>query len=106
MAQEVIRIVEEVGDRLPPLIENRIFADKEVRGPAVLCPLDPNCGFSECTFAESADAIFLDVPKGKEIVGIIGLRNVRFVRCQIAGIGLVVTPDERNTMFGNGNPTG
>jgi len=94
MAKEIVRITDLITDHENPVIENQEFEDKEIRGPAILMPLDGNCDFQECNFRGSQDAIFLELPKGKAQLGVIGIRSVSFVRCDISGIGLVATPPD------------
>ena len=101
MAKEIIRIVDLITDHEQPVIENQTFEDKDIRGPAVLLPLDGGCGFDKCNFRGSQEEIFLEVPKGKAQLGVIGMRSVKFVRCDLSGIGLVATPLEADAVTGN-----
>jgi hypothetical protein len=64
-----------------------------ILGPAVVALVEDvsitgtNFG---CDFAD-LDALFIEVPEGKVVTGVIGLRHVRFVDCRLQAIAFLGT---------------
>lgn len=83
---EIVRIAQ-LADDSTSLIEGRSFENVEIRGPAILVPLD-NIAFVGCSFDGSFDAVFHSFPEGTVVIGVIGLRGVSFRGCQFRNVGI------------------
>jgi hypothetical protein len=86
---DVVRLADRVG--VNSLIENQEFVDALLVGPAVIAPLE-GVEINECTFDGDAESLFIEVPEGKRVVGVIGLRNVKFRRCEFRNVAVAGTP--------------
>jgi hypothetical protein len=89
--RQVVRITERASDQTA-MIEDVHFEDCEILGPALLVPLD-HVSFDETSFDGHPDAFLWEVSEDRIMIGVIGLRNVRFYRCRMKHIGLVGTPE-------------
>jgi hypothetical protein len=94
---EIVRIAQ-LADDSTSMIEGRQFKNAEIRGPAILVPIN-NCSFANCGFDGSFDSVFHGVPDGTILVGVIGLQAVSFERCQFRNVG-VWGPEELIQQFG------
>jgi hypothetical protein len=74
------------------IIEGRTFDQALIMGPAVLFPLG-EVTFTDNLFDADPDALFIELPEGREVVGIIGLRDVTFSGCEFRNIALAGTPE-------------
>jgi hypothetical protein len=92
MAKETIRLVDLV-DPETSLIERRTFEDVRIVGPAVLAPIK-DVTISECTFEAPPEAVFIEVPRGKHLVGVIGLEAVTFQACDFHNVAIVATAED------------
>ena len=86
---DVVRIVDKVG--LNSLIENERFENALIVGPAVLAPLE-HATIENCTFDGTPESIFIEVPEGRRVLGVIGLRNTSFRRCEFRNVAIMGTP--------------
>ncbi len=86
---DVIRIVDKVG--INSLIEDQKFENALIVGPAVLAPID-RATIEDCTFDGTPDSIFIEVPEGRRVLGVIGLKNTSFRRCEFRNIAIMGTP--------------
>lgn len=87
---EVVRIAD-LADDSTSMISHRRFEDVEIRGPAVLAPLN-GVAFVNCGFEGSFDSIIITVEEGSINVGVIGLEQVAFHRCRFRNVALIGTP--------------
>lgn len=85
---EVVQIAQEANRR--SLIENRRWDGALILGPAVLAPLD-NVQISNSAFDALPEALFIEVPEGSSVVGVIGIRNVIFNDCEFRSVGIAGT---------------
>lgn len=85
---DIIRIVDKAG--VDSLIENARFENALIVGPAVLAPLD-HVTIANCRFDGDPDTLLIEVDEGRRVVGVIGLRNVTFERCEFRNVGLIGT---------------
>jgi hypothetical protein len=83
---EIVRIAQ-LADDSTSMIEGRQFENVEIRGPAILVPLDNNV-FADCTFDGTFESVFRAVPDGTVLVGVIGLRAVAFRGCRFRNVGI------------------
>lgn len=86
---EIVEIAGEANRR--SIIENAEWNGAIIVGPAVLAPLE-NVSFLNSTFDADADSLFIEVPEGRGIVGVIGLKNVTFNDCEFRNVGVAGTP--------------
>jgi hypothetical protein len=63
-------------------VERGDFRNVLFLGPAVVTPLGSLTVIHDTCDAPSPEAMFIQVPQGKPIVGVIGLRNNRFENCR------------------------
>jgi hypothetical protein len=86
---DVVRIVDKAG--LDSAIENALFENSLIVGPAVLAPLD-RVTIQDCRFDGPPETIFIEVPEGRKVMGVIGLRNTTFRKCEFRNIAIMGTP--------------
>ena len=91
MATEVIRIAE-LAAETNSLIERRTFERRIIVGPAVLAPLE-GVTISNSSFDADPESLFIEIPDGRRVTGVIGLRHVTFERCEFRNIALAGTPE-------------
>ena len=83
---EIVRIAQ-LADDSTSMIEGRQFENVEIRGPAILAPLD-NVSFIGCSFDGTFETVFRAVPDGTVLVGVIGLRAIVFRGCRFRNVGI------------------
>lgn len=84
--REVVRIAELADDR--GAVSNRRFIDCEIIGPAVLVPIR-DVHLSEIALdVPNVDDAFIHLADNAQLVGMIPLMNVTFLRCRLRLIGL------------------
>lgn len=70
------------------LIEDKIFEDCTIYGPALIVPVN-NMVFESNTFEGTPDALFWVIPDEQDrVIGAIGLNNCTFRRCIFRRIGI------------------
>lgn len=74
------------------MIENQVFEDCEIRGPAMLA-LVGQFEMSNCVFDGTFDSLFFEVAEGRHVLGVIGVRGVAFRRCRFVNVGMLGTQD-------------
>jgi hypothetical protein len=81
------------------VIIGRRFEDCRIYGPAVLAPM--NTGqveghtFFDCGWTEGGNAFWMPRPIGHpSFVGLIGLLDCAFVKCEFTQVGIVVPPED------------
>jgi hypothetical protein len=87
---DVVRLVDRVGT--DSLISNAVFEDTVFFGPAVMALLD-NVKIDACRFAAPADVLFIEVPEGQQVVGVVGIVNTTFRNCEFRNIGIIGPPE-------------
>ncbi|HLM86924.1 MAG TPA: hypothetical protein VK272_12125 [Solirubrobacteraceae bacterium] len=70
---------------------NREFEDSMILGPAVIAPFEA-VTFEDITISGSLDAALIEIPTGKTLQGVIGLRHVTFRRCWLMDIAIIGPP--------------
>jgi hypothetical protein len=85
---DVIRIIDKVG--LNSAIENATFENALIVGPAVLAPIT-HTTIADCMFDGDPDSIFIEVPEGRRVTGIVGLINTTFRKCEFRNIAIMGT---------------
>jgi len=75
---------------LNSLIENETFENALIVGPAVLAPLE-RVTIEGCLFDGTPESIFIEVPEGRRVLGVIGLRNTAFRKCEFRNIAILGT---------------
>src|SRR5205809_814255 len=86
---DVVRIADRAG--INSIIENATFDDDLIVGPAVLAPLE-RVTIEGCQFDGTPDSIFIEVAEGRLVLGVIGMKNVTFRRCEFRNVSLLGTP--------------
>ena len=86
---DVVRLVDEVDEQ--GMVEDRVFQDKEIRGPAMVTPVE-EVTVKDCTWGAPFDQMFHSTEK-RRLIGVIGLRHVKFLRCVFRNIGFMAHPD-------------
>lgn len=74
------------------IIENRDYERALILGPAVFALLE-NVSFISGSFAGDPESMFIEVPQGRRVQGVVGLRNVRFHDCRFENIAIIGPPD-------------
>lgn len=92
-----LRVAQLVAWEAPPIISGVEFIGCTLHGPAVLAILERN-EISYSNFQGAMDALLWEVPAGKTVIGAIGLRDCRFVRCVFVGLGWAGTPETMAAM--------
>lgn len=85
---EVIRLIDRVSVR--SLIENEDFENALIVGPAVIAPLE-RVTIADCSFDGDPTSLFIEVPENRFVLGVIGLRNVTFRKCEFRNVGIMGT---------------
>lgn len=88
---DVIKIADEAD--INSMIVDTEYEDCLILGPAILASLEGG-SVSGCTFDADPERLFLEVPIGKTMVGVVGLRNVDFRRCRFQNVGFVATEQQ------------
>jgi hypothetical protein len=83
---ETVKIALEVNER--SRIEGRRWDDAVILGPAVLALFD-GVVLSDCDIEGPEEAVFIEVPLNKPMLGVIGIENVTFHRCRFENVGIV-----------------
>jgi len=60
-------------------VSDRVFEDSIVLGPSVLAPFEA-VAIEDSRIAGSISAALIEIPEGKNVQGVIGLRRVTFRR--------------------------
>jgi hypothetical protein len=72
------------------LLENRTFERTLIQGPAVLLALG-GVAVSNSTYSGDAESLFIEVPEGRQVQGVIALRNVTFNWCRFVNVAVMAT---------------
>ncbi len=86
---EAILLAREADAR--SIIEGRTFENFLILGPAVVAPVD-EIEMHACTWEAppgNPDALFIEVPENRQLVGVVGVRNVTFTKCTFRNIGVI-----------------
>lgn len=75
------------------MIANRTFDGDTLVGPAVIVLLE-DVKLDGITFETDADALFIVIPQGSRVVGVIGLKNVELRNCTFQNIAIAGTPED------------
>ena len=86
---KIIRIADEADAH--GMIQDRLFEDAEIRGPAMLTPAG-SLTIEHCDWDAPFDQMFHATEKAA-LVGVIGLSNVTFRRCAFRSIGFLAHPN-------------
>lgn len=92
---DVVRITDHVGP--DSYVRGERFEDATIVGPAMLA-LDHDVTVRGCTLwmpGSDPTSVFIEVPVGQRIVGVVGLADVAFERCEFQNIAWIGT---RNTL--------
>lgn len=86
------------------IISDRVFEGVTIAGPAVLFPMDA-VGFEDCGFGmqggDIRSLLWAAIPEGRRYhVGVIGLRNVVFRKCNFENIGFAGNESSLTQLFG------
>src|ERR1017187_7348708 len=73
-------------------VEDREFDRAIILGPAVILPAE-KVGFIRTALSGIPESLFIEIPEGKPVQGVIGLRNVTFTDCRFQDIAIIGTPD-------------
>jgi hypothetical protein len=92
---ETIRLTELLEDSAGDVLDDLLAEDCEVVGPIVVVPIDTE--FEDCTWdviGSNPKDMFWETPAKKTaIIGAVGLRRCRFVRCNFSRVGIAGRPD-------------
>src|SRR5439155_21010616 len=86
---ETIRLIDYADAN--SMVTNQSFVDALILGPVVVAPIS-DVAFGG-TWEGNPDAIFIEIPDGRYVFGIIGLSNVTFDRCVFRNVGIAGTPE-------------
>ena len=89
--REIVNLASDVIDARG-YVEDRDFERALILGPAVLTFIE-NVRFVNSSFAGDPDSLFIEVPQGRRIQGVVALRNVRFQDCRFENIAFIGTPE-------------
>jgi hypothetical protein len=82
--QQVVYLTDLVRGEQGPRLDDVVFQDCQIIGPAVLVPMD-NIEMSGCRF-ESPDVAF-EIATGRTYFGMIAMSNTRFRECRFENVG-------------------
>jgi hypothetical protein len=74
-----------VRDIDPPVLKDKVFEDCEIIGPAILAP--EGSVISHCVFNGVLASMMYELPGGRWLIGVIGVQDCIFRRCQFSQIG-------------------
>jgi hypothetical protein len=92
--EKLVRLAEEVDAE--SWIVDRVFERSLIAGPAVILP--EKVVFERSGFQGIPESIFIEIPAGKPVQGVVGLRNVRFTDCVFQDCAIIGTTDDLKTM--------
>lgn len=88
---QVIRIADIVG--VDSAIRNASYENTLFVGPAVLAPVG-GVTLTDCSFTgdpAEPEALFIEVPEGTKVMGVVALVDVTFRRCRFENASLIGT---------------
>lgn len=86
----VVQIADEANRR--SMIENARWEGAIIMGPAVLAPLE-DVTITNSSFGAPPEALFIEIPENRVVIGIIGLKNVSFDDCEFRNVAIAGTPE-------------
>lgn len=87
---DIVRLVDRAG--IDSLIDGQRFENALIVGPAVIAPLE-NVTVSNSSFDAPPEALFIEIAPGRRVVGVIGIRNTTFNRCEFRNVGIIAPPE-------------
>jgi hypothetical protein len=87
-SRRVIRMADLIVNVAHPIIENKVFEDCEIFGPAIVYGIE-GVLLDQSNLNGTPDALFIEVPPDRVAIGVIGLKNVTIRRCNLYGIGFL-----------------
>jgi hypothetical protein len=88
--ERTVRIVDDVDDE--SWIKDREYRDAVIVGPAVLLP-SGGVKMERVAFSGEAASIFIELPPGKAVQGVVGLQNVTFTDCLFHDVAIIGTSE-------------
>jgi hypothetical protein len=88
--QKLVRIAEQVD--ADSWIVDQTFEQALILGPAVILPAE-KATFIRSGFVGPPETVFIEIPVGKQVQGVVGLRNVTFVDCVFQDCAIIGTAD-------------
>lgn len=85
----------EAARRGEAMIENKVFRDCVIEGPAVLLPIGA-CNFEGCNMGDASGDIrnLLLQPLGpQKVTGTVAFKDCQFINCQFLRVGFTGTPE-------------
>jgi hypothetical protein len=89
--EKLVRLADEVDAE--SWINNRTFERSLIAGPAVILPVE-KVTFERTGFQGTPDSIFIEIPVGKQVQGVVGLRNVTFTECVFQDCAIIGTAND------------
>lgn len=83
------------------IIQSLTFEDCEIVGPAILAPLR-DVEFANPRFSNSMEAVLWEVVPPREVVGLIGLVDIKFISCSFRRVGIAVQPEAYRALLTDG----
>src|SRR5580704_19450524 len=87
---KIVRLTDEADAEA--WVADRTFEQSLILGPAVAAPTG-GTGFIRCAFIGPPDSILIEIPAGRQVQGIVGLRNVIFTDCVFQDIAFLGAAD-------------
>jgi|SRR6476469_370909 len=86
------------------IIEGKSFSNSLILGPAMIAVLE-RIDIRGCTWETPTgfglNDLLLEVPEGRKLIGVVGLRNVEFENCVFRNVG-VIGPKQAIDFFKTG----
>ncbi len=78
-------------------VVDRVFERAIILGPAVMLPFE-KVVFERVGFTGTVDAMLIEIPAGKAVQGVVGLRSVTFIDCIFQDIAIIGTAEALQTI--------
>jgi hypothetical protein len=89
--EKLVRLTDEVDAE--SWVTNRTFERSLIAGPAIILPVE-KVVFERSGFQGTPDSIFIEIPAGKQVQGVVGLRNVTFTDCIFQDCAIIGAADD------------
>jgi hypothetical protein len=86
-SKKVLRVVDLPAENRF-LVEDKFFEDCILQGPGVIAFLE-TVSLEYCSFEGDQEKTFIEVEERRKMMGVIGFRRCRFLRCKFVGLGIV-----------------
>jgi hypothetical protein len=87
---KIVRLTDEIDAE--SWVSDKTFEQSLILGPAVVAPTE-GTRFIRCAFVGPPDSMLIEIPTGRQVQGIVGLRNVAFTDCVFQDVAFLGTAE-------------